>query len=50
MVTGNDNAPVYGVVSLLEDYLKVDYWGDGEYCLEKRADLSLPAIYKIDTN
>ena len=29
VITGKDNGPVYGVVSLLEDYLGVDYWGNG---------------------
>lgn len=48
VITGKDNGPVYGVVSLLEDYLGVDYWGNGEYHLEKRADISLPSIEKTD--
>lgn len=48
VITGKDKGPVYGVVSLLEDYLGVDYWGNGEYNLEKRATISLPSIEKTD--
>ena len=48
VITGKDNGPVYGVVSLLEDYLGVDYWGNGEYNLEKRSTISLPSIEKTD--
>lgn len=48
VITGKDNGPVYGVVSLLEDYLGVDYWGNGEYNLEKRTTISLPSIEKTD--
>lgn len=48
VITGKDNGAVYGVVSLLEDYLGVDYWGNNEYKLEKRSDISLPSINKTD--
>lgn len=48
VITGKNKGPVYGVVSLLEDFLGVDYWGNGEYNLERCATISLPAINKID--
>lgn len=33
-ISGNANGVVYGAVSLLEDYLGVDYWGENEYSLK----------------
>lgn len=47
-ITGKANGVVYGVVSLLEDYCGVDYWGENEYSLTRSRDLSLPLIEKID--
>ena len=48
VIAGKDKGVVYGVVSLLETYAGVDYWGNGEYNLEKRAVLSLPLIEKTE--
>lgn len=48
VIQGREKGTVYGVVSLLEDYLGVDYFGNGEYNLEKRNRISLPLIEKTD--
>ncbi|WP_042368289.1 DUF4838 domain-containing protein [Bacteroides neonati] len=45
---GNDNGVVYGVVTLLEQYLGVDYWGENEYSFTPRKTITLPLIDKID--
>lgn len=47
-ISGEANGVVYGAVSLLEDYLGVDYWGENEYSLKQSADISLPMIEKVD--
>lgn len=47
-ISGNANGVVYGAVSLLEDYLGVDYWGENEYSLKQTDNISLPLIEKID--
>lgn len=47
-VTGKDNGVVYGVVSLLEDYLGMDYWGEREYTYKRQPTIVLPAIDRID--
>lgn len=47
-ISGKDNGVVYGVVSLLEDYLGIDYWGKNEYSLTPSRNVSLPLIEKID--
>ena len=47
-IEGKDNGTVYGAVTLLEDYLGVDYWGENEYCLKKRKDIVLPEIERTD--
>ncbi|MEG0463419.1 DUF4838 domain-containing protein [Bacteroides sp.] len=46
--SGNDNGVVYGVVTLLEQYLGVDYWGENEYSFTPRKTITLPLIDKID--
>ncbi len=48
VIQGREKGTVYGVVSLLEDYLGVDYFGNGEYNLMKRDCISLPLIEKTD--
>lgn len=35
-ISGSGNGTVYGVVTLLEQYLGVDYWGENEYSLTLR--------------
>lgn len=47
-ISGEANGVVYGAVSLLEDYLGVDYWGENEYSLKKSDNISLPLIEKVD--
>lgn len=47
-ISGEANGVVYGAVSLLEDYLGVDYWGENEYSLTKSENISLPLIEKVD--
>ena len=47
-ISGEANGVVYGAVSLLEDYLEVDYWGENEYSLKQSPDISLPMIEKVD--
>ena len=32
-ISGKENGVVYGVVTLLEQYLGIDYWGENEYSL-----------------
>ncbi|MEG0647321.1 MAG: DUF4838 domain-containing protein [Bacteroides sp.] len=46
--SSNDNGVVYGVVTLLEQYLGVDYWGENEYSFTPRKTITLPLIDKID--
>lgn len=43
-ISGKANGVVYGAVSLLEDYLGIDYWGENEYSLTKSENISLPLI------
>ena len=38
-ISGEANGVVYGAVSLLEDYLEVDYWGENEYSLKQSPDI-----------
>lgn len=47
-VSGKDNGVVYGIVTLLEQYLGVDYWGENEYSLVPQKTITLPLINKID--
>jgi len=43
-ITGMNKGVVYGVVTLLEKYLGVDYWGENEYSLTHLKTISLPLI------
>ncbi|NCC10352.1 MAG: DUF4838 domain-containing protein [Bacteroidia bacterium] len=43
-ITGRDNGTVYGVVTLLERYLGVDYWGENEYRITPNPTLTLPEL------
>lgn len=47
-IEGKDNGVVYGAVTVLEDYLGMDYWGENEYSLTRTEDLSIPAIDRVD--
>ena len=48
IVAGEGRGAIYGVVTLLEDYFGVDYFGENEYAYEKQHTLSIPLIDKID--
>ena len=48
IVSGGDMGAVYGVVSLLERYCGVNYWGEREYSLTESADLALPKLQVVD--
>lgn len=47
-ISGLNNGTIYGVVTLLEQYLGVDYWGENEYSFVPRKTISLPLIEKVD--
>ena len=47
-ISGSGNGAVYGVVTLLEQYLGVDYWGENEYSFNPAKTIELPLIDKID--
>lgn len=48
IVSGGDKGSVYGVVTLLERYCGVQYWGENEYSLTESADLELPRFQVVD--
>ena len=48
ILSGGDRGSVYGVVSLLERYCGVQYWGEKEYDLTESADLVLPSLHEVD--
>lgn len=48
IVSGGDKGSIYGVVTLLEDYLGVQYWGEQEYSLTPSSDISLPRMHLIE--
>lgn len=48
IVAGEGRGAIYGVVTLLENYFGVDYFGDNEYAYEKQPTLTVPLIDKID--
>ncbi len=39
---------LYGVVTVLEDYWGVDYFGEHEFSLSLRKDLALPLLHRIE--
>lgn len=43
-IKGKKKGPVYGVITLLEEYMGVDYWGNGEYNLKQQKDIFIPRI------
>lgn len=48
-IVGNEgNGTVYGVVTLLEKYLDVNYWGEKEFDHPLRKTIALPAIHLLD--
>ena len=48
IVSGGDKGSVYGVISLLERYFDVQYWGEKEYSLIPSQNLSLPSFRVVD--
>lgn len=48
IANGGGKGSIYGVVTLLEKYLGVNYWGENEYSLTGSADIELPEIDEID--
>lgn len=47
-ISGKNSGVVYGAVTLLEDYLGVDYWGENEYSIAKTSTVVLPLIDRIE--
>ena len=47
-ISGKENGVVYGVVTLLEQYLGIDYWGENEYSLTPSKTVNLPFINKVE--
>lgn len=48
IISGGGNGTIYGVVTLLEKYLGVNYWGEREYTCPSLKTISLPEINLID--
>ena len=48
IVSGGGKGVLYAVVTLLENYLGVGYWGENEYSFTKTNTISLPKIDLID--
>lgn len=48
ILSGGDRGSIYGVVSLLERYCNVNYWGEREYSLTETDDLQLPKLHVVD--
>ena len=47
-ISGKENGVVYGVVTLLEQYWGIDYWGENEYSLTPSKTVNLPFINKVE--
>lgn len=48
IVSGGDKGSIYGVVTLLERYLGVQYWGENEYTLTRSSDIRLPRLHVVE--
>ena len=48
IMSGKGNGVIYGVVTLLENYMGVDYFGDNEYNFTKQETINIPLIDKVD--
>lgn len=44
IISGGDKGSIYGVVTLLERYFGVDYWGEFEYSLTKSSEIKIPEM------
>jgi len=47
-IVGAGKGSIYGVVTLLEKYLNVSYYGEKEYTLTKQKEITLPFINLVD--
>lgn len=47
-VSGKGNGTIYGIVTILEQYLGVDYWGEREYSLTPQKTIHLPLLDRIE--
>ena len=47
--SGGDKGAIYGVVTLLEDYLGVSYYAYECYTLNKETDVTVPALDRTET-
>lgn len=47
--SGGDKGAIYGVVTLLEDYLHVKYYAKDTYTLEKTSSITIPEINRSET-
>lgn len=47
-ISGVKNGSVYGVITLLEQYMGIDYWGENEYSLSSQKTIVLPLIDKTE--
>lgn len=43
-IYGKNSGVIYGAITILENYLGVDYWGENEYSLTKNNTIELPFI------
>lgn len=48
IVSGGDKGSIYGVVTLLERYMGVQYWGEREYSLTPSREIRLPKIRVVE--
>ena len=48
ILTGGDKGAIYGVVTLLERYLGVQYWGENEYSLTPSSTITLPKLRLVE--
>jgi hypothetical protein len=48
IVSGDGNGSIYAAVTLLEQYLGVNYWGENEYTIVPRHTIDFPPIDRID--
>ncbi len=49
ILSGGDKGAIYGVVTLLEDYLGVSYYAKDTYTLTESSDITIPEIHVTET-
>lgn len=47
--TGGGRGAVYGAVTVVDDYMGVDYWAHSTYTLTPAADVSVPRVRRAET-